>query len=71
GWLAFRPYPEALRGEVLLADGRLDAAAEAFDRACALGRQIGDPCWEGLAERGAGLVAIQATRAGFAHCQGE
>lgn len=59
GWLAFRPYPEALLGEVLLADGRLDAAAEAFDSAYALGRQIGDPCWEALAERGAGLVAIR------------
>ncbi|MFW6034112.1 MAG: BTAD domain-containing putative transcriptional regulator [bacterium] len=59
GWLAFRPYPEALLGEVRLATGALDEAAEAFDNAYALGRQIGDPCWEALAERGAGLVAIR------------
>jgi DNA-binding SARP family transcriptional activator len=58
GRLSFRPYPEALLGEVRLATGQLDAAAAAFDSAYALGRQIGDPCWEGLAERGAGLVAI-------------
>jgi DNA-binding SARP family transcriptional activator/predicted negative regulator of RcsB-dependent stress response len=58
GRLSFRPYPEALLGEVWLAAGHLDAAAEAFDSAYALGRQIGDPCWEGLAERGAGLVAV-------------
>lgn len=56
--LSFRPYPEALLGEVRLAEGDLDAAAAAFDSAYALGRQIGDPCWESLAERGAGLVAI-------------
>lgn len=67
GWLAFRPYPEALLGEVRLADGDLAAAAAAFDSAYALGRQIGDPCWEGLAERGAGLVAIRGgdTRRGL------
>ncbi|HSI91885.1 MAG TPA: bacterial transcriptional activator domain-containing protein [Jiangellaceae bacterium] len=59
GRLSFRPYPEALLGDVRLATGDLDAAAATFDSAYALGRQIGDPCWESLAERGAGLVAIR------------
>jgi tetratricopeptide (TPR) repeat protein len=59
GWLSFRPYPEALLGEVRLAAGDLDGAAAAFDNACALGRQIGDPCWESLGMRGSGLVAIE------------
>lgn len=59
GWLSFRPYPEALLAEVMLADGRLDPAAAAFESAYALGRQIGDPCWESLAVRGAGLVAAR------------
>jgi tetratricopeptide (TPR) repeat protein len=58
-WLSFRPYPEALLGEVRLATGDLDRAAAAFGSAYALSRQVDDPCWEGLAQRGAGLVAIR------------
>ncbi len=58
-WLSFRPYPEALLGEVQLSTGDLDGATTAFENAYALGRQIGDPCWESLAARGAGLVAIR------------
>jgi DNA-binding SARP family transcriptional activator len=58
-WLSFRPYPEALLGEVRLGTGDLDAAAAAFDSAYALSRQVEDPCWESLAQRGAGLVAIR------------
>jgi len=58
-WLSFRPYPEAMLGEVRLAAGDLDAASTAFESAHALARQIGDPCWESLAARGAGLVAIE------------
>jgi mannose/cellobiose epimerase-like protein (N-acyl-D-glucosamine 2-epimerase family) len=40
-----------------LQQGRLDAAADRFEHAFALGCQLSDPCWEGAAGRGLGLVA--------------
>jgi DNA-binding SARP family transcriptional activator len=56
-WLAFIPWPQAMRGEVELARGDLAAASallgQAFARAC----QLGDPCWEGMATRGMALLA--------------
>ncbi|MBL7253133.1 AfsR/SARP family transcriptional regulator [Paractinoplanes lichenicola] len=56
-WLAFLPWPQAMRGETLLAAGDPAAAArmlrQAFARAC----QLGDPCWEGMAARSLALVA--------------
>jgi tetratricopeptide (TPR) repeat protein len=59
-WLAFLPWPQALRGEVQLArDDPAGAAGflrHAFARAC----QLGDPCWEGMAGRGLALVAAAA-----------
>ena len=56
-WAAFTPWPEALRGDVDLLSGDIDTAVERYERAFALGCQLGDPCWEGLAARGVGLVA--------------
>jgi DNA-binding SARP family transcriptional activator len=55
-WLSFLPWPQALLGHVLLAQGH-DGAAEgcleqSFARAC----QIGDPCWEGISARGLALL---------------
>jgi DNA-binding SARP family transcriptional activator len=56
-WLAFLPWPQALRGEVQLA--RHDPAGaslilqQAYARAC----RLGDPCWEGMSAHGLGLVA--------------
>ena len=58
GWTAFLPWPLSLRAEVDLAWGDLGAAAERFEQAFALGCQIGDPCWQGIAGRGLGCVAI-------------
>ena len=55
-WVAFLPFPQALLATVDLAVGRVDHARDAFESAFALGCQIGDPCWEGLAARGVGLV---------------
>lgn len=56
-WLAFMPWPQALRGEVELARSNPEAATgflqQAFARAC----QLGDPCWEGMAARGVALAA--------------
>jgi DNA-binding SARP family transcriptional activator len=56
-WTAFIPLPESLLADVDLAEGNTDAAASAYDHAYALSLQLGDPCWEGLAARGIGLVA--------------
>lgn len=58
GWTAFAPWPQALRAEVDLARGDVEAAAGRFEHAFALGCQLGDPCWEGIAGRGLGCVAI-------------
>ena len=56
-WLAFLPWPQALLGEVHLLRGDLAAGAEAVQQAHARAGQIGDPCWEGIATRGLGLLA--------------
>ena len=58
GWTAFVPWPQSLRAEVELDSGDLSAAAERFEHAFALGCQLGDPCWEGIAGRGLGRIAI-------------
>ena len=56
---AFIPLPKSLLADVHLAEGRTDAAAAAYEHAYALSLQLGDPCWEGMAARGIGLVADQ------------
>lgn len=56
GWMTFLAFPQALLANVDLAEGRVDAASAGFESAFALGCQIGDPCWEGIAARGIGLV---------------
>jgi DNA-binding SARP family transcriptional activator len=58
GWTAFTPWPESLLAEVDLHRGELASAQTKLEHAFALGCQIGDPCWEGLAARGLGLVRI-------------
>jgi tetratricopeptide (TPR) repeat protein len=55
-WMAFLPWPQALGAELDLRAGRLTSAAEALERAWALASQLGDPCWEGMAARGLGLL---------------
>jgi DNA-binding SARP family transcriptional activator len=55
-WLAFLPWPEALNAELDLRAGRVDAAAEQLEHAWALARHLDDPCWEGMAARGLGLL---------------
>jgi DNA-binding SARP family transcriptional activator len=57
GWTAFVSWPLALRGDADLATGETAAASERYEYAFALGCQLGDPCWEGIAARGLGLVA--------------
>jgi DNA-binding SARP family transcriptional activator len=55
-WMAFLPLPQALRAELDLHDGDVDGAADGFERAWTLACQVGDPCWEGIAARGIGLL---------------
>lgn len=62
GWIAFLPLPQSFLASVDLASGRLDEAAAAFESAFALGCHIGDPCWEGVAARGIGLVHLSHGR---------
>jgi tetratricopeptide (TPR) repeat protein len=50
-WMAFLSLPEALRGELDLRAGHLDAAGDGLEHAWTLGCQLGDPCWEGMAAR--------------------
>src|SRR6185437_10574600 len=59
-WLAFLPWPQALRGEVQLARGDPAEAAELLEQAFARACQLGDPCWEAMAARGLALVAEAA-----------
>ena len=56
-WLSFRPWPQALLGQALLAQGDVAGASEALEQSWARACQIGDPCWEGISARGLALVA--------------
>jgi DNA-binding SARP family transcriptional activator len=55
-WIAVAPLPEALLAHVDLNASRLEAAEKALVHAFAIACQVGDPCWEGIACRGMGLV---------------
>jgi hypothetical protein len=59
-WTAFRPWPEALRGEASLLMGRPDQAAQRLDLSFRLACQLADPCWEAMGARLAGLIEIAA-----------
>jgi DNA-binding SARP family transcriptional activator len=56
-WIAFLPWPQALTAELDFRAGRLDAATDGFEQSWTLGCQLNDPCWEGMAGRGLGLLS--------------
>lgn len=56
-WIAFLPWPQALMAELDLFAGDLEAASDGFEQAWVLGCQLNDPCWEGMAGRGLGLLS--------------
>lgn len=62
GWRAFQPWPQTLHAELLHRFGRRDDAHAALEHALATSRQLGDPCWEAMALRGLGTVAVAAGR---------
>jgi hypothetical protein len=65
-WTAFRPWPEALRAEALMLADRTDEAAAGLDRTFRLACRLGDPCWEAMSVRLAGLVALHGGHVGTA-----
>lgn len=65
-WMAFAPWPESLRAEVNRTEGHTEVAADQYAHAFALACQLGDPCWEGVAARGSGLLHADAGDVGSA-----
>lgn len=59
-WNAFLPWPQVLRAQCMAETGRWDEAREEAEHAFALACELGDPCWEGMAGRALGLVALHA-----------
>src|SRR5258706_301378 len=55
-WIAFLPFPEAMLAQVDLRERRVEQAGAALEHAFTIACQIADPCWEGIACRGLGLV---------------
>ncbi|GAA1670472.1 hypothetical protein GCM10009745_11240 [Kribbella yunnanensis] len=55
-WIAFLPWPQALAAELDLYAGNLNDSTTGFEEAWALGCQLNDPCWEGMAGRGLALL---------------
>ncbi|TDE02555.1 AfsR/SARP family transcriptional regulator [Jiangella asiatica] len=55
-WMVFLPWPQTLRAELDLRAGDFETAADTLERAWTLACQVGDPCWEGMAARGLGLL---------------
>jgi DNA-binding SARP family transcriptional activator len=58
GWTVLLPWPQALLAEAELLDGgEPDEVRARLEHTLSLAQQIGDPCWEGAALHGLGLVA--------------
>jgi DNA-binding SARP family transcriptional activator len=55
-WMAFLPWPQTLRAELDLCAGQFDMAARGLEAAWVLACQLNDPCWQGMAARGLGLL---------------
>jgi hypothetical protein len=56
-WTSFIPWPEALLADVDMLQG-VDASRtkNRLEHALSIAQRIGDPCWEGAAMRGLGLI---------------
>lgn len=61
GWTVLMPWPLAMLAEVDLLSGAPHAEVRVrLEHALSLAQQIGDPCWEGAALHGLGLVEAAA-----------
>ncbi len=58
-WLAFLPWPQALRGELDLREGGLRSDIGGIEQAWMLACQLGDPCWEAMTARVLGMVSAR------------
>jgi ATP/maltotriose-dependent transcriptional regulator MalT len=65
-WNAFLPWPQVLHAQCLIQAGRWDEASEEAEHAFALACELGDPCWEGMAARALGILAVHAGNLGAA-----
>ena len=65
-WNAFLPWPQVLHAQCLAQAGRWDEASEEAEHAFALACELGDPCWEGMAARALGMLAVHAGDLGAA-----
>jgi len=71
-WMALLPWSQTLQAELDLAAGDVDRAANGLEQAWVLGCQLNDPCWEGMAARGLGLLqAHQGDKAAAVRWLGE
>lgn len=58
GWIAFRPFPEALFAQALLGTGRTDEGRDLAEASFALACEVGDPCWEGISGHSLALAEL-------------
>ncbi len=58
-WLAFLPWPQALRAELDLREGGLRSDVGGIEQAWTLACQLGDPCWEAMTARMLGMVSAR------------
>jgi hypothetical protein len=65
-WNAFLPWPQVLHAQCLAQTGRWDEASEEAEHAFALACELDDPCWEGMAARALGMLAVHAGDLGAA-----
>jgi DNA-binding SARP family transcriptional activator len=71
-WMALLPWSQTLQAELDLIAGDVDRAANGLEQAWVLGCQLNDPCWEGMAARGLGLLqAHQGDQAAAVRWLGE
>jgi tetratricopeptide (TPR) repeat protein len=66
-WNAFLPWPQVLRAQCLAEAGRWREASEDAEHAFVLACELGDPCWEGMAARALGMLAMRAGDLSAAH----
>jgi DNA-binding SARP family transcriptional activator len=59
-WMAFLPWPRALKAELDLRTGQPGDVASETERAWTLSCELGDPCWEGMTARLLGLLRADA-----------
>jgi DNA-binding SARP family transcriptional activator len=55
-WMAFQPWPQTWLAEIDRLAGDLESAGDRLEQAWVMACQLNDPCWEGMAARGLGVL---------------